>query len=71
MNYEFNPVYLLNALVFSLLGIVLFVLAFAILDKMTPYALWKEIVEEKNVALAIMVGFMSLGMCVIIAAAVH
>lgn len=71
MNYEFNPVYLLNALVFSLLGIILFVLAFAILDKMTPYALWKEIVEEKNVALAIMVGFMSLGMCVIIAAAVH
>jgi uncharacterized membrane protein YjfL (UPF0719 family) len=40
-------------------------------DKLTPYALWKEIVEEKNVALAIMVGAISLGMCIIIAAAVH
>lgn len=67
----FNPGYLLNALVYSLLGIILFVVSFAVLDMLTPYALWKEIVEEKNVALAIMVGFMSLGMCVIIAAAVH
>jgi putative membrane protein len=38
---------------------------------MTPYDLWKEIVEDKNVALAIMVGAMALGMCIIIAAAVH
>ena len=68
---EFHPGYLLNALVYSLLGIILFIISFAILDKLTPYALWKEIVEEKNIALAIMVGLMSLGMCVIIAAAVH
>jgi len=68
---DFHPGYLLNAFVYSLLGIVLFIISFAILDKLTPYALWKEIVEEKNVALAIMVGLMSLGMCVIIAAAVH
>jgi len=68
---DFHPGYLLNALVYSILGIILFVISFSVLDKLTPYALWKEIVEEKNVALAIMVGFMSLGMCVIIAAAVH
>lgn len=68
---DFHPGYLLNALVYSILGIILFVISFTVLDKLTPYALWKEIVEEKNVALAIMVGFMSLGMCVIIAAAVH
>ncbi|MCC6588557.1 MAG: DUF350 domain-containing protein [Bryobacterales bacterium] len=68
---EFHPGYLLNALVYSLLGIILFIISFAVLDLLTPYALWKEIVEEKNVALAIMVGLMSLGMCLIIAAAVH
>ncbi len=62
---------LLNALAFAFLGIAIFVIAFAIIDKLTPYALWKEIVEEQNVALAIMVGAMSVGMCVIIAAAVH
>ena len=42
---DFHPGYLLNAVVFALLGILLFVLAFAVLDKLTPYSLWKEIVE--------------------------
>ncbi|MCC6343438.1 MAG: DUF350 domain-containing protein [Bryobacterales bacterium] len=68
---DFHPGFLLNALIFAILGIVIFIVAFAVVDKMTPYALWKEIVEEKNVALAILVGAMSIGMCIIIAAAVH
>ena len=68
---EFHPVYLLNAAIFAALGIVIFIAAFAIVDRLTPYALWKEIVEEKNLALAVLVGAMSIGMCVIIAAAVH
>lgn len=59
------------ALVFAVIGITVFVAAFAIIDRMTPYHLWKEIVEEKNVALAVLVGAMSIGICIIIAAAVH
>jgi len=62
---------LLNALAYSALGIVIFVLAFFLVDRFTPYHLWKEIVEDKNVALAILIGAMSIGMCIIIAAAVH
>lgn len=68
---DFHPGYLLNAIVYAVLGILIFVIAFAIIDKITPYHLWKEIVEEKNIALAILIGAMSIGMCVIIAAAVH
>jgi putative membrane protein len=68
---EFNPVSLVNAIVYAVLGIVIFVVSFALVDKLTPYALWKEIVEDHNIALAIMVGAMSIGMCVIIAAAIH
>ena len=71
MFAEFNPIHLFNALVFALLGIVIFVIAFILIDKMTPYALWKEIVEEQNVALAVLVGAMSIGMCIIIAASIH
>jgi putative membrane protein len=59
------------ALVFALIGIVVFVAAFVVIDRMTPYDLWKEIVEEKNVALAVLIGAMSIGICIIIAAAVH
>jgi uncharacterized membrane protein YjfL (UPF0719 family) len=62
---------LINAVCFAALGIILFVVAFALIDKLTPYQLWKEIVEEKNSALAILIGCMSIGMCIIIAAAVH
>jgi putative membrane protein len=61
----------ISALAFAFLGIVVFVLSFVIIDKMTPYDLWKEIVEDKNMALAIVVGAMSLGICIIIAAAIH
>ena len=68
---EFHPGILLNALIYAVLGIVIFLFAFVIVDKMTPYHLWKEIVEDKNVALAILIGAISLGMCLIIAAAVH
>ena len=59
------------ALVFAFIGIAVFVSAFVVIDKLTPYDLWKEIVEEKNLALAILVGAMSIGICIIIAAAVH
>ncbi|HWZ29797.1 MAG TPA: DUF350 domain-containing protein [Bryobacteraceae bacterium] len=68
---EFHPGMLLNALIYALLGIVIFLFAFLIVDKLTPYHLWNEIVEDKNVALAILIGAISLGMCIIIAAAVH
>ena len=61
----------LNALIFAAVGIAIFVLAFVILDRVTPYDLWKEIVEDKNLALGVMLGAMSIGLCIIIAAAVH
>ncbi len=68
---DFHPVYLLNAIIYAVLGILIFIGAVALVDKLTPYDLWKEIVEDHNVALAVLVGAMSLGICVIIAAAVH
>jgi uncharacterized membrane protein YjfL (UPF0719 family) len=66
-----NTSALLNAIVYSVLGIVIFAIAFGLIDKLTPYHLWKEIVEDKNVALAVLIGALSIGMCIIIAAAVH
>ena len=60
-----------NALIFAFIGIFIFVIAFIVMDKLTPYHLWKEIVQEHNTALALLLGAMSLGICIIIAAAVH
>ena len=61
----------LNAIVYAAIGIVIFAAAFLVIDKVTPYNLWKEIVQEHNTALAILLGAMSLGICIIIASAVR
>jgi putative membrane protein len=61
----------LNAVIYAAIGIVIFAAAFLVIDKVTPYNLWKEIVQEHNTALAILLGAMSLGICIIIASAVH
>lgn len=66
-----NLSFVINAVVFAFLGVIIFGVSFFVIDLLTPYQLWKEIVEEKNSALAIVVGAMSLGICLIIAAAIH
>lgn len=69
MGIQLNNV--VNAILYAAIGIVIFAGAFLVIDKVTPYNLWKEIVQEHNLALAILLGAMSLGICVIIASAVH
>jgi putative membrane protein len=69
MTFDANA--FLNSIVYAVLGIVILVGGFWMLDRMTPHDLWNQIVQEKNVALAILIGAMSLAMGVIIAASVH
>ncbi len=59
------------SLLYSFVGIVIFCLTFVVVDKLTPYDLWKELVESKNTALAMVVAGLGLGVCLIIAAAIH
>ena len=59
------------AIIFAVLGIVTFIVAFVAIDRLTPFNLWKEILEEQNSALAILMGLIALGISVIIAAAIH
>jgi uncharacterized membrane protein YjfL (UPF0719 family) len=66
-----KPAAILASLVFALMGVAVFWLCFVIIDKITPYNLWVEIVEKQNVALALVVAAMSLGICIIVAAAIH
>jgi len=56
---------------YALIGVALFWICFIVVDKLTPYDLWGEIVEKKNVALAIVVGAMCLAIGQIVAAAIH
>ena len=66
-----KPGIFVGSALFALLGVGVFWLCFVLIDKLTPYSLWEEIVEKKNVALAVVVGAMCIAIGQIVAAAVH
>lgn len=71
MNWMLLLQNLVTSVVFSVVGLAVFVLGFVVLDKLTPYNLWQELIEKKNTALALVVGFACLGVALIIAACLH
>jgi len=60
-----------TTVVFVVLGLIVFALAFLVIAKATPFSVRKEIEEDQNVALAIVIGAVILGSALIIAAAIH
>ncbi len=66
-----KPGIFVGSALFALLGVAVFWLCFIVIDKFTPYKLWDEIVEKKNVALAIVVAAMCIAIGLIVSAAVH
>ena len=59
---------LLDATLFGIAGIVLLIIGYYVWELITPYNLRREIHENKNVAVAIVVAAFILGMAVVIAA---
>lgn len=66
-----KPGIFVGSILFALIGVLVFWISFVVVDKLTPYDLWAEIVEKKNVALAIVVGAMCIAIGLIISAAIH
>lgn len=66
-----KPGVIVGSVLFALIGVAIFWICFVIVDKLTPYHLWDELVEKQNVALAIVVGAMCIAIGMIVAAAVH
>lgn len=66
-----KPAALVGSLVYSVLGIILVVVAFVVIDKITPYDLWKELIEERNQPLATVVAAFCIAIAIIVAAAIH
>jgi uncharacterized membrane protein YjfL (UPF0719 family) len=66
-----NWTIVLSSSIYAVIGILIYALGFIIMDWLTPYELWKEINERKNVALAIFLGAIAIGIAIIVAAAIH
>lgn len=62
---------LITTLIFVVIGLVFFAISFFVLDKALPYSVHKEIEEDQNTSLGIIIGAMMLGIAIIIAAAIH
>ncbi|SHM95420.1 protein of unknown function [Chitinophaga jiangningensis] len=63
--------YILASAVYSLLGVVILIIAFWLVDRLTPENTWKELVQNKNIALAIVVGAFIIAIGLIISSAIH
>jgi uncharacterized membrane protein YjfL (UPF0719 family) len=73
MNFPdwLHPAVVLGTVLYAVIGVLVLWLAFLIIDKITPYDLWKEICENRNNALAIVVAGMFIALGLIVAAAIH
>lgn len=67
--FQLRP--LVTSILYSFLGVFILVISFYIIEKITPENVWKEIVQNKNTAVAIIAAAYILAIALIIASAIH
>ena len=63
--------YILASVLYSFIGVIILLIAFWLVDKFTPENTWKEIVQNKNMALAIVTAAFIIAIGMIISSAIH
>jgi putative membrane protein len=71
LPFGLKPLALASTLVYSFLGLVVFGIAIYIMEKVTPFSIRKEIEEDQNMALAIIMGSVLISLAMIIQAAIR
>ncbi len=70
MNY-LNVQSLVGSVVYSAIGVFIFVVAYKLMEWLLPFNVDKELAEDHNTAVGIVVGSVMIGLAIIIAAAIH
>ena len=60
-----------TTVIFVAIGLIVFALAFLIVVLVAPFSVKKEIKEDQNTALAIIIGALIIGIAIIIASAIN
>ena len=60
-----------SSFVYAAVGIVVFIAAFKLAEKIMPFDLVKELSEDDNVAVGVVMAAVILGLAIIIASAIH
>jgi len=61
---------LIESILFTSLGLIFFAIAFFIISAVTPFSIRKEIEEDQNTALGIVLGSVIIGIAMVVAAAI-
>ena len=69
--YDLKPLAMLSTVIYSVIGLVVFAVSLYIMSKITPFSIAKEIGEDQNVALAIIIGSVFISLAIIIQAAIR
>ena len=67
---QVHVVQLVWSVIYAVLGVVIFAISFWLIDRLTPFSIRKEIEEDQNTALGIIIGSVIIGLAIIIAAAI-
>lgn len=71
LNELISLKYIIASVVYSFIGILVLIISFWIIEKITPENLWKEILEKQNKALAIVFAAFIIAIAIIISSAIH
>lgn len=71
MEEIINLKYVIASVLYSFIGIAILIVSFWVIEKITPENLWKEILVNKNMALALMAGAFMIAIAIIISSAIH
>ena len=66
-----NFKYIIASVLYSVIGILILLVSYWIVEKITPENLWKEIIEKHNIALAIVCASFMIAVAIIISSAIH
>ncbi len=63
---DLKPVTMLSTVIYSFIGLALFALVYVIIAWVSPFSMRKEIEEDQNTALAIIMGSVFIALAIII-----
>jgi uncharacterized membrane protein YjfL (UPF0719 family) len=69
--HDLKPMAMLSTVIYSVIGLLVFAAALWIMDKVTPFSIQKEIEQDQNTALAIIMGSVFISLAIIIQAAMR
>ena len=65
-----DPMHVLATVIYAAIGIVIFILAYKLIEKLLPFSLTKELSVDDNTAVGILMGSVMIGLAIIIAASI-